>query len=193
MKEDPDFIHDMFAAQTQLVIDIFEDLVQRGMDFDGAFIADDLGYVTGPLISPTMYRELILPYHKRLCDHFADHGLKTILHSDGNVGPLIPHFLEAGFTGLNPLEAKAGLDVRELKSLYGNRLICHGNIDVRKLAGTRAEIEEEITGKIPVAMQNGGYIYSCDHSVPNNISFENYTFALDLVKQYSIYSHGGQI
>lgn len=189
MKEDPAFIQDMYEAQVQLVIDIYEGMVKLGMNFDGAYIADDLGYVAGPLISPSMYRELVLPNHRRLCSHFADHGLKTILHSDGNVTPLIPHFLDAGFSGLNPLEAKAGLDVRDLKPLYGGRLILHGNIDVRKLAGTRAEIEEEITGKIPVAMRNGGYIYCCDHSVPNNISFENYSFAIKLLKDCIVYSN----
>jgi len=39
-----------------------------------------------------------------LCDHFANAGLRTILHSDGNIEPLIDHFLEAGFSGLHPLE-----------------------------------------------------------------------------------------
>ncbi len=187
MKEEPGLIRDMFSAQTQLVIDIFEGMQKLGIEFDGAYIADDLGYVAGPLISPAMYRELVLPYHKRVCMHLADHGLKAILHSDGNVGPLIPLFLEAGFSGLNPLEAKANLDVRELKPQYGDRLILHGNIDVRKLAGTRAEIEQEIASKIPIAMQGGGYIYACDHSVPNDISFENYCFAMELVKHHSSY------
>ena len=97
MLEEPNFIHELFAAHTQLVIDIYEGMRLLGMDFDGAFIADDLGYKTAPLISPSLYRDLVFPYHQRLCDHFAAHGLKTILHSDGNVAPLIPHFLDAGF------------------------------------------------------------------------------------------------
>ena len=187
MMEDPDFIHELFAAQTQLVIDIFEGMVKQGATFDAAFLADDLGYVVSPLISPAMYRELVFPYHKQLCDHFAGRGLKTILHSDGNVGPLIPHFLDAGFSGLNPLEAKAGLDVRKLRPEYGDRLVLHGNIDVRKLAGTREDIEEEIAGKFPAAMAGGGYIFGSDHSVPNNVSFENFCFAMELVERYGKY------
>ncbi len=153
MAEDPDFIRELYEAQIQVVIDIFDGMLRRGLDFDAAFIADDLGYVHSPLISPAMYKDLVLPYHKRLCDRFAAAGLKTTLHSDGNVGPLIPYFLEAGFAGLNPLEAKAHLDVRELKPQYGDRLFFHGNIDVTKLAGTRDEVEEEISTKIPVAME----------------------------------------
>jgi uroporphyrinogen decarboxylase len=187
MLEEPAFIHELFEAHAQLVIDIYEGLRRMGVAFDGAFLADDLGYKTAPLISPRLYRELVFPYHKRLCDHFAGHGLKTVLHSDGNVGPLIPHFLDAGFAALHPLETKAGLDVRSLKNQYGGRLVLFGNIDVRKLSGTRADIEREITSKIPAAKAGGGYIYHSDHSVPNSVSFENYAYAIDLVKRYGAY------
>jgi len=187
MIEDPDFINDLFAAHAQLIIDIYDDLRRRGLEFDGARLADDLGYVTAPLISPAMYAELVLPHHRRICGHLAADGVKTLLHSDGNVAPLIPGFLQAGFVGLHPLEAKAGLDVRELKPRYGQRLILFGNIDVRKLSGTKADIEEEICTKLPVAKAGGGYIYHSDHSVPHSVSFENYCFAMDLLRKYGSY------
>ena len=187
MIEDPDFINDLFAAHAQLIIDIYDDLRRRGLEFDGARLADDLGYVTAPLISPAMYAELVLPHHQHICEHLAADGVKTLLHSDGNVAPLIPGFLQAGFVGLHPLEAKAGLDVRELKPRYGQRLILFGNIDVRKLSGTKADIEEEICTKLPVAKAGGGYIYHSDHSVPHSVSFENYCFAMDLLRKYGSY------
>ena len=187
MKEDPDFIHDLYAAQTRLVIAIYEGMVAGGIEFDAAFVADDLGYVTAPLISPDMYRELVFPYHKQLCDHFSSRGLRTILHSDGNIAPLIPHFLEAGFSGLHPLEAKAGLDVRQLRPQYGEQLLLHGNTDVRMLAGTREELEAEILDKLPAAMTGGGYIFAADHSVPNDVSFENFRFAVELIRRHGVY------
>jgi uroporphyrinogen decarboxylase len=110
-----------------------------------------------------------------------------MLHSDGHVTPLIPHFLAAGFAALHPLEVKAGLDVADLKARYGEQLVLFGNIDARALSGTRAEIEAEIAAKIPAAMERGGYIYHSDHSVPSSVSFENYAFAIELVKKYGAY------
>ena len=187
MKEDPAFVTDMFAAHAQLIIDMYDELKKLGLEFDGAWFSDDLGYRNAPLISPDMYRELVLPYHKRLCTHVAKDGLKSILHSDGNVGPLIPHFLKAGFSVLHPLEAKAGLDVRQLKPKYGDKLVLFGNIDVRKLAGTKEDVEEEISSKVPIAKEGGGYIYHSDHSVPDNIPFSNYEFAIELVRKYGSY------
>jgi len=187
MLDDPDFIYELFAAHAQLVIDIYEGMRRLGIEFDGARLADDLGYRVAPLISPKLYRELVYPHHKRLCDHFAGHGLRTILHSDGNIAPLIPHFLDAGFVALNPLEVKAGLDIRALAEQYGDRLVFHGNMDVRKLSGTREEIEEEIAGKLSAVKETGRYIYHSDHSVPNSVSFENYAFAIELIRRYGRY------
>jgi uroporphyrinogen decarboxylase len=187
MLDTPDFIHELFAAHAQLVVDIYEGMREIGIEFDGALLADDLGYRSAPLISPALYRDLVFPYHKRLCDHFAGRELKTILHSDGNIEPLIPHFLDAGFTALNPLEAKAGLDVRKLKALYGDRLVFYGNIDVRRLSGGREEIEDEILGKLSAVKESGGYIFHSDHSVPNSVSLDNYAFAIELVRRYGTY------
>ncbi|MBT5875906.1 MAG: hypothetical protein HOH43_20940 [Candidatus Latescibacteria bacterium] len=187
MVERPDFITDLFTAQTQLMIDIYEGMCRMGMEFDAAWFFDDLGWTAAPLISPEMYRELVFPHHKRLCDYFGDRNLKTILHSDGNIGPLIPHFLDAGFAALHPLEAKAGLDVRTLKEPYGDRLVFFGNIDARRLSGTREQIEEEIGTKISAAKEGGGYIYHSDHSVPSSVSFSDYCFAIEMVKKYGKY------
>jgi len=188
MLENPELIHDLYSAQVKLMIDIFEGLRRRGIEFDGVFLADDLGYRVSPLISPALYRELVMPHHRALCAYFAERGLATTLHSDGNIAPLIPLFIQAGFRGLHPLEVKSGLDVRELKRRYGTGLVLWGNIDVRKLSGTPEEIEEEITSKLPVAMEGGGYIYHSDHSVPHTVSLASYARARELVDRIGRYS-----
>ena len=187
MIENPEWITDMFAAHTRLIMDLYDGIKGQGLEFDGAFLSDDLGYRSAPLISPQMYRELVMPYHRQICEHLARDGLKTALHSDGNVAPLIPDFLNAGFAALHPLEAKAGLDVRDLKSRYGDRLVLFGNIDVRKLAGSREEVEEEVRTKVTIGKEGGGYIFHSDHSVAADVSLENYQFALELLEKYGGY------
>jgi uroporphyrinogen decarboxylase len=167
------------------VTEIYEGFLEKGLTFDAAALADDLGYQASPLISPELYREVVMPHHKMLCDYFADRGLATMFHSDGNIAPLIPSFLEAGFRSLNPLEVKAGLDLRPLKKQYGDRLVLYGNIDVRKLSGSLEMIEEEILPKLQAVGDSGGYIFHSDHSVPNNVSLKNYRHALSLVRDYA--------
>jgi uroporphyrinogen decarboxylase len=187
MIEDREWVLDMFEAHTRLMIELLEGFKAQGIQFDGVWLADDLGFRSNPLISPRMYRDMVLPSHKRLCDRMSEAGLRTILHSDGNVAKLIPHFIEAGFAAIQPLESKAGLDVRRLKAEYGGQIVLFGNIDVQKLAQTRQDIESEIGSKISIAKEGGGYIYHSDHSVPDNVSFSNYTFAIEMVLKYGRY------
>ncbi len=187
MVEQPDLIREMFEAFAQLVIDIYEGFRAKGIAFDGVFMADDLGYRNGTLISERMYRDLVFPSHKRICDHVALEGLPVTLHSDGDIRGFIPAFIEAGFRGLHPLEAKAGIEVGDMKRRYGGRLVMHGNIDVRALAGTKAEIEAEVRDKVMAGKQGGGYLYHSDHSVPHDVSWENYVFAIEMVKKYGAY------
>jgi len=90
MLDRPELIADMYAAHTELVIDLYRAMRDMGLEFDGARMADDLGYHSAPLISPELYRELVLPYHRRFCDFLAGEGLKTILHSDHSVPSDVP-------------------------------------------------------------------------------------------------------
>jgi uroporphyrinogen decarboxylase len=188
MIEEPDWIHDMYDVHTQLIIDLYDGCRERGVVFDAAWLADDLGYRTAPLIAPSMYCDLVGPHHQRACQHFAADGIQTMLHSDGDVRTLIPHFLEAGFSCLHPLEAKAGLDVAALKAEYGSSLVCFGNIDARRLAGSKSEIQEEVHSKVEAGKKDGGYIFHTDHSVPNDVSFENYCYALNMLEKYGHYA-----
>lgn len=188
MIEDPDWIADMFETIGDLIIASCAEMIARGMEFDGAFIWNDMGYRNGPFFSPALYRRLEFPVQKRLCDFFHSHGMPVILHTDGNVRSLIPGFIEAGFDCLQPIESKAGMDLVELKHQYGDRLAFMGGIDVRAMADPDPlAIEREISRKIPVAMRGGGYIYHSDHSVPDNVCFERYQRVMELVRHYGDY------
>jgi uroporphyrinogen decarboxylase len=118
MSTEPDWVVDMMAPHALLVCDLYDSLKARGIQFDGAWLSDDLGYRSAPIISPAMYPELVKPHHRRICEYPAQDGMPVILHSDGDVRPLIVDFIEDGFTALHPLEAKAGLDVADLRSRY---------------------------------------------------------------------------
>jgi uroporphyrinogen decarboxylase len=187
MCETPHLVREIAERIADLVIENYEELKKLGIEFDGAFLADDMGFRSGTLFSRAMYREIIFPAHKRICDHLNADDSPPILHSDGDIREFIPDIIDAGFKGLHPLEVKAGLDIQDLKSRYGGRLAFYGNIDARVMAGTRGDIEREISKKIPLAKEGGGYIYHSDHSVPDDVSLENYAYVMELVRQYGTY------
>ncbi|MCS7225055.1 MAG: uroporphyrinogen decarboxylase family protein [Armatimonadetes bacterium] len=188
MLEEPTWFRDMASTVAQLVVSMAQMIMDAGYTFDIAFLFNDMGYRNGPLFSPELYRKCILEYDAMLCDFFHSKGLPVIYHTDGDVHLLIPHLIEAGIDCLQPLEAKAHMDVRKLKEQYGDRIAFMGNIDVMKMADEDpAVIEEEIASKFEVAKVGGGYIYHSDHSVPPSVSFEQYCRVMDLVKKYGQY------
>lgn len=185
--EQPALVREIALRIADLVIENYEQLKKLGIDFDGAFLADDMGFRSGPLFSRAMYREIIWPAHRRICAHLLADDTPPILHSDGDVRELIPGIIEAGFKALHPLEVKAGLDIHDLKARYGGQIAFYGNIDARVMAGTREQMEREISTKIPAAKEGGGYIYHSDHSVPDDVCLDNYAYLVDLVREYGAY------
>jgi len=188
LAEDRAWVKDMMDTLMDLVLRGFHEMLARGFEFDGVFVANDLGYRNGTFFSPATFREVEFPAQQRMYATFREHDLPAILHSCGNVREHVPQLIEAGLTCLNPLESKAGMDVVELKREFGDRLAFMGGIDVRAMADPDPEvIEREIARKIPVAMQGGGYIYYSDHSVPDNVSWAQYQRVMQLVREYGTY------
>ena len=187
MVEQPDLVEDMFTTHTELVLDTCRLMLNKGFKPDGVFLAGDMGYKNGLLFSPQAYRRLLSPCHRKLAQFFNENDMPVIFHSDGDFREVIPDLIEEGMSALQPLEAKAGIDVRELKKRYDNQIVFMGNIDVTKMSGTRKEIEEELRSKIMVAKQGGGYIYHSDHTVPPSVSFDNYNYVVELVRKYGKY------
>lgn len=188
MADDPGWVQDMLMTRAQLCLRIAEEMMARGFDFDAAWIWDDLGFKQRSFFSADMYRELVMPAHRLICDAFKARGKFTILHSCGYVGELAPLIIETGFDCLQPIEVKAGNDVLDFKRRYGDRLTFMGGIDVRAMADPDPDIvEREIADKIPILKQGGGYIYHSDHSIPDNVSLQQYRRVLDLVARYGRY------
>lgn len=188
MITDPEWIRDVINTGVDLTLGQFQMLIDEGYKFDGYWCSDDLGYRNGLMFSPRVFRDLVMPAHKRLCDFCHEHGILAILHSCGNFNEVVPDLIEAGWDCLQPLEVKAGMDVIELKREYGDKIALMGGIDVRVMAdGTDEELEEEIGNKISIAKEDGGYIYHSDHSVPDNVSFPRYQRVIELVYQYGRY------
>jgi uroporphyrinogen decarboxylase len=188
MAEDPEWARDIYETETDVALRTLDHLEQSGVEYHGAWIYGDIAYNHGPFCSPRMYRELVMPAHARLVNWFKARGLPVIYHTDGDFRPLIPPMLEIGIDCFQPLEAKAGVDVRELKPRYGDRVALMGNIDIMTLITNDLEaVEAEVAAKIPIAKEGGGYIYHSDHSIPPGVTWQTYQFLMDRVESHGRY------
>lgn len=187
MISDPDLITEVFTTITNMDLAALEDLLGRGYEIDGGWIWGDIAYSRGTFFSPQMYRRFLQPCHQRLVGFFTERHLPVVYHSDGDLRRVMDLLIETGIRCLQPLEAKAGMDILEMKRLYGDRLVFMGNVDFERIALGEREAEEEIRLKVGKGKEGGGYIYHSDHSVPPKISLQAYKRVLELVRQYGRY------
>lgn len=153
----------------------------------GLYIWGDIAYCRGMLFSPKYWREVYKPQVERICRAARAAGLKTIYHGCGNASAVFEDLVEIGVDAYNPLEAKAGLDVVELKRRFGTRWAFNGNINVEVLStNDPAEVRREVLTKLNAA-KGGGFIFQSDHSIPSNVDPATYAYALQLVRRHGTY------
>ena len=185
---DPAWFEEMVAAQTELSLELCRMMIAQGPKPDGVWFFSDLCYRNGMLFSPALYRSMMLPYHRRFADLCHANDMFLLLHCCGDVRQLVPHLIDAGFDAIQPLEARAGNDVRQLKPLYGDRITLFGNMDMDVYAtGDLDAVRHEVLSKLEAAMPGGRYIYHSDHSVPPTVSFATYSYAHELLCEYGRY------
>jgi hypothetical protein len=154
---------------------------------DGMVIWGDVAYRNGMLFSPVFWREHFKPIVKEEIRVCHEAGIPVIYHGCGNASVLYDDFIEMGLDAYNPLEAKSGLDVVELRKKYGHKMGFCGNIDALAWANDSLdELKAQVLRKMNAA-KGGGYIVQSDHSVPSNVSAERYEFVLNLVRDYGSY------
>lgn len=177
MALEPEWIHDMCEIYTSLTISMMETLFSKEGKPDGLFFYEDMGFKERPFMSPDMYKELIMPYHKRLFDFAHSQNLPVIMHSCGFVEPLLPYIVESGIDCLQAIEVKAGMDLLRIHKNFGDKIALMGGIDVRTLVTNDFDIiNKELESKIPYVKNGYAYILHTDHSVPKDVTFETYQY-----------------
>ena len=180
MALDPDWVRDMCTVYSELTLALMEILFEKEGLPDGIWFYEDMGFKYRPFMSPRMYKEILLPAHKRTFEFAHARGLPVVVHSCGFVEPLVPGLIEAGMDCLQAMEVKAGMDLVELKKAYGDQIAFMGGLDVRTLvANDRAAIQAELDRKLPIAMEGGGYALHSDHSIPDQVEYETYKFFVE--------------
>jgi hypothetical protein len=134
-------------------------------------------YNRGPLISPRLFRELMVPRYRRITDALRTRGIEiNILDCDGRINELVPGWLDAGINCMFPLEV-AHTDAYALRREFPSVLLL-GGVDKLALIAGRHAIDTEMSRLRPLVDQ-GRYIPCVDHRVPPDVSYGNYRYYLE--------------
>lgn len=186
MLEEPEWVTDMFDTYLNSCIKYFDMLWDKGYRFDSIFWYDDMGYKNTTFFSNETYRELLRPFHKKAVDWAHNKGIYAHLHSCGDVMSFVDDLVEIGVDALNPLEIKAGMDPILLKKKHGDKLVLHGGLNAVLWDDFEA-VTQAIYQNVPILKENGGYIFSSDHSIPNSVSLDNFKKIVEAVKKAGSY------
>ena len=180
----PGLIAAMMQIQGECSADLTERVLQN-VDVDAAVFSEPIGDNHGPLISPAMYKELILSSYRPILEVLRRHGVKVILlRTYANCRQLVPVLLEQGIDCLWACEVNMeAMDYRSLRQEFGQDLRLIGGIDLDVLRKDKEAIRIEIEAKVPPLVAQGGYVPLADGRVRKDIPFENYVYYRKLLEK----------
>jgi len=177
--DDPGLIHDCLDVLTEFILRLMA-RAARDVKFDFYYVHEDMAGKGGPLMGPNLFREFLLPHYKRFLGFLRSSGVRVILvDTDGDFEALIPLFLEAGVDGFGPMEVAAGMDPVGMRKKHGKRYSMAGGVDKRSIARGKTTIDHEIDDVIVPLLADGGLIPMIDHSVPPDVSLDNFRYYLE--------------
>ena len=175
----PEMVEDMVETHCVLIED-FLDAVLPHVKFDFADGWEDICYKNGPLVSVGFFRDVVVPRYQRISAKLRAHGINIWwIDCDGDVRPLIPHFLAGGVNTMFPWEVNGSGHPGESLDRWGPELRIMGGVDKMVLGRNRAEIRSWLESLAPYVAR-GGFIPFCDHRCPPNVNPADYLYYLDL-------------
>ncbi|MFW9948770.1 MAG: uroporphyrinogen decarboxylase family protein [Candidatus Thorarchaeota archaeon] len=185
--KDPKFIKEVHGVIAQFTADCYNAYMDVGAEL---FIeSGDLAYHTGPMMSPKKFNELLLPAYRIITETVHKRGQKIVLHTDGQVTPLLDFVVDCGFDGLQSLEPTAGVNLALVKKKVGDKLCLMGNIDVAHdlTYGTKEEVFNAVKYAIKTAGPGGGFIVSAANMHPH-VKVQNLKWMVEATKEFGNYT-----
>lgn len=186
-----DYIHQVFEKQAEIAVANLAKIHARVGDIpDAVFICGtDFGTQDSQFCSTDAFSELYAPYYRKVNDWIHTHtGWKTFKHSCGAVEPFMPHFINAGFDIINPVQCSAaGMDPKKLKDNYGDRLtFWGGGVDTQKTLpfDTPDDVHREVAERLEIFSENGGFVFDAIHNVQAATPVENLAALFETVREF---------
>ncbi len=162
------------------------ELIHAGAEV--VFMCCDYCFNDGPFLSRRMFAEFVAPFLRRQVDAFRAAGAFTVKHTDGDIMPILDHLVDAGPDALHSLDPMAGVDIKRVREIVGNRLCLIGNVN---LAYVQQGPPEKIAESARYCLEHGGvnsgaYIYSTSNCIFTGVPMANYELMLRVRQE-----HGG--
>ena len=170
---DPGYIGELLDRIVEIRLVVIERYLELGVD--GGYFGDDYGAQVSTLFSPTTWRALIKPRLARLFAPFLERGLPVLMHSDGDIAPIVPDLVEIGLTALNPVQPEV-IDHAWLQREFGGRLAFYGGVSTQTVlpSGTPEEVKAATRRCVADLAPNGtGLMLAPSHRMMTDVPMAN--------------------
>jgi len=176
--EDPGLVRDyldILTAREMCVAHLQAELGIRVINGGG-----DLASKSGPVYSPSIFRDLFLPGLKRIISYYHSLGAFYIYRTDGNIWQLAEILLsESGTDAYGEIDIDAGMDLVELRRRFP-RLVLWGGLScgLLLLKGTDEQIVSETRRLRDALAPAGGWIFGSSNTLLPGTNVSGYLAAL---------------
>jgi hypothetical protein len=180
----PDDAKEHFRICTEKALDYARRLLEADVDIymaGGDFAGNQL------LISPPSYREFIMPEIRNVSRYIHENGKWVVNASDGLLCDVIDDFLfGCEVDAYNEIDMHAGMSLKHLKQMYGDRITLFGNMDSGNILCLYPpeKIYEETIKCIKDGWGNGGHIFSASNAIAEITPMENYMAMINAYRDY---------
>ncbi len=185
--EEEELIQELMKISCDYSCRICENL--RDLGVEAIVVGDDIADNFNLIMSPKMFREMVLPHFTRLVQHAKKLGMKVIKHSDGDLNSVVPDLIGAGIDCLDPIDRRGNMDLAALKKQFGHQIAFKGNVDcVSTLVDQPLEaVRREVAQCLLEGAQGGGLILSSSNSIHTGINPENWKYMLEQLHELGNY------
>ena len=175
----PNLMHEMMEFYADFIIETSRPVLEK-IAVDYFVLNEDMAMKGGPLLGPDTFRTFIFPHLKRLVAFFREHGTRYFaVDSDGDPTALIPLLLDAGVDTIWPIERASNVSPQQWRKQFGRSLRLWGGVDKRILSTGKDATRRHLREFIPL-IEEGGFIPTVDHTVPPEVSWDDFRTYMDL-------------
>jgi len=162
---DPDFVHELMKFTVE-VADRFL-MAQKEVGIGPSFSEATCSL---NLISPSIYRDFVLPYHKEVVGRCRERKVGLAMHICGKIDAIMEDVVS---TGISAISVDEGSSLEKMIEIAKGKAVVIGNVPVGLFRdGTKEQMEAAVKNCIDVAAKDSGYILASGCEIPGESSVE---------------------
>lgn len=173
--EDPGAVHEKSKRRLDSAMELCDQMKRRKGLLDGFCLCSDYCFNANPFYSREMFEEFIVPYLKASIDYYRENGFFSIKHTDGNVMPILDMIVDCHPDAVHSLDPQGGVDLKEVKRLYGDKVALCGNVNCGLMqTGTIEELEADTRRALRDGMPGYGFIFCTSNCAYTGLELDRY-------------------